>query len=173
MALLRYAKYWCPPSSGTAARANSCTSKTSIKCTGVHSQEVGPTPFSLCYPLGKSLLSILLNRATSSVGHLFFKCSTMHCKHSLSSWHPADRTFPTRKVSLPPLLEAPFFPCLPTPAAQAHSSPTVVSWSQSGAARTTICFHTWPCPWDTADQWLTLLVRIGMKALETVFHVLV
>lgn len=109
-----------------------------------------PHPFSLFCSLRKSFLSIFLNRAISSVHHLFFIQVQHHALPALSLLkHPAGRTFLTRKASLSALWRL-----LSSPAA---ASGTLMSHCGflTMVSRTTISFHTWPWFRDTAEHSLS------------------
>lgn len=70
-----------------------------------------PHPFSLFCSLRKSFLSIFLNRAISSVHHLFFIQVQHHALQALSPKAPCRQDFSHQKSFTLCSLEAPFLPC--------------------------------------------------------------
>lgn len=70
-----------------------------------------PHPFSLFCSLRKSFLSIFLNRAISSVHHLFFIQVQHHALPALSPKAPCRQDFSHQKSFTLCSLEAPFLPC--------------------------------------------------------------
>lgn len=141
---LRNAKSWCPPSSENESRANRCTSNARIKCTGVHSQETGPTPFPPLLLIKKILI---VHRATSSVHHLFFIQVQHHALKALSLLRaPCRQDFSHQKSFTPSLWRL-----LSCPAA---ASVTLISHCGflTMVSRTTISFHTWPWLRGTAEH---------------------